>query len=85
MATLAISSRFRDRMLNIPDRVAAMLAAETDATRCYEILDTEIGEALTRSAKVIGSAATTARTRWDPFPNDLAVGATHHRCTCLRG
>jgi hypothetical protein len=33
-------------MLNIPDRVAAMLAAETDARR-YEILDTEIREALT--------------------------------------
>jgi hypothetical protein len=38
--------RFRDHMLNIPDRVAAMLAAETDATRCYDILQVEIRKAL---------------------------------------
>ena len=40
----------RDRMLNIPDRLAAMLAAETDEARCYEILENEIREALTALA-----------------------------------
>ncbi len=38
--------QFRDAMLNIPDRLAAMLAAETEAARCYEILATEIRKAL---------------------------------------
>jgi hypothetical protein len=38
--------RFRDHMLNIPDRVAAMLAAETEPAKCYEILQTEIRKAL---------------------------------------
>ena len=37
---------FRDGMLNIPDRVAAMLAAESDATRAHDILATEIRKAL---------------------------------------
>ena len=37
---------FRDGMLNIPDRIAAMLAAETEAAKCYEILATEIRKAL---------------------------------------
>ena len=30
--------QFRDAMLNIPDRLAAMLAAEPDTAKCYEIL-----------------------------------------------
>ena len=38
--------QFRDAMLNIPDRLAAMLAAEPDAAKCYEILTTEIRKAL---------------------------------------
>lgn len=42
--------QFRDGMLNIPDRVAAMLAAETDAAKCYEILSTEIRKALNEFA-----------------------------------
>jgi hypothetical protein len=46
MATFNMARIVRDRMLNIPDRVAAMMAAETDAARCYEILDSEIREAL---------------------------------------
>ncbi len=33
-------------MLNIPDRIAAMLAAETEAAKCYEILATEIRKVL---------------------------------------
>jgi len=37
---------FRDGMLNIPDRVAAVLAAESDPVRVHEILATEIRKAL---------------------------------------
>ena len=42
--------QFRDAMLNIPDRVAAMLAAETEEAKCYEILATEIRKALNEFA-----------------------------------
>jgi hypothetical protein len=38
---------FRDGMLNIPDRLAAVLAAETDPRRTHELLSTEIRKALT--------------------------------------
>ena len=38
--------QFRDRMLNIPDRVAAMIAAETDPAKVYEILASEVRAAL---------------------------------------
>jgi hypothetical protein len=41
---------FRDGMLNIPDRLAAQLAAETDAGRAHHILSTEIRRALTEFA-----------------------------------
>ena len=37
---------FRDAMLNIPDRIAAMLAAEPEEAKCYEILATEIRKSL---------------------------------------
>ncbi len=40
------SRTIRDRMLNIPERVAAMLAAESDTHRVHEILTTEIRKAL---------------------------------------
>jgi hypothetical protein len=36
----------RDNLLNIPDRVAAMLAAETSAARAHQILTEEIRKAL---------------------------------------
>jgi hypothetical protein len=36
----------RDNLLNIPDRVAGLLAAETDATRAHQILTDEIRKAL---------------------------------------
>jgi hypothetical protein len=36
----------RDNLLNIPDRVAAMLAAETDPVRTHQILTDEIRKAL---------------------------------------
>ena len=42
--------QFRDRMLNIPDRVAAMVAAETDAAKCYEVLAGEVRRALNEFA-----------------------------------
>ena len=46
--------QFRDAMLNIPDRVAAMLAAEPDPAKCYEILATEIRKALNEFAESNG-------------------------------
>jgi hypothetical protein len=36
----------RDNLLNIPDRVAAVLAAETDPVRAHQILTAEIRKAL---------------------------------------
>ncbi len=36
----------RDAMLNLPDRLAAMLAAETEPARCHEILADEIRKSL---------------------------------------
>jgi hypothetical protein len=45
-ATFDMFRQFRDRLLNICDRVAAMLAAETDAGRCHDILAAEIRVAL---------------------------------------
>ena len=46
--------QFRDHMLNIPDRVAAMVAAETDAAKCYAILANEIRRALNEFADSSG-------------------------------
>jgi hypothetical protein len=42
--------QFRDQMLNLPDRLAAMLAAETDPAKVYEILASEIRKALNEFA-----------------------------------
>lgn len=42
--------QFRDHMLNIPDRVAAVVAAETEAAKCYEVLATEVRRALNEFA-----------------------------------
>lgn len=38
--------QFRDQMLNIPDRVSAMLAAETESAKVHRMLGTEIRKAL---------------------------------------
>jgi len=46
--------QFRDHMLNIPDRVAAMVAAETDAAKCHAILANEIRRALNEFADSSG-------------------------------
>ncbi len=43
----------RDAMLNIPDRVAAMLAAETNEAKCHEMLSTEIRKALNEFADAL--------------------------------
>jgi hypothetical protein len=46
--------RYRDHMLNIPDRLAAILAAEAEAAKCYEILASEIRKALNEFADANG-------------------------------
>lgn len=46
--------QFRDHMLNIPDRVAAVVAAETEAAKCYEVLATEVRRALNDFADANG-------------------------------
>ncbi len=46
---------FRDGMLNIPDRLAAVLAAETDPRRVHELLATEIRKALTEFSNANGA------------------------------
>ncbi len=46
--------QFRDNLLNLPDRLAAMLAAETEAARVYEILAGEIRKALNAFADANG-------------------------------
>jgi hypothetical protein len=41
----------RDAFLNIPDRIASLLANETDATRCHAIITQEIETVLNKLAK----------------------------------
>ncbi len=36
----------RDNLLNIPGRLAAVVAAETDERKCFELIDSEIKAAL---------------------------------------
>ena len=45
-AAFAISRGVRDAMMNIPDRISEILAAEADSTRVREILNTEIHQTL---------------------------------------
>ncbi len=42
--------QYRDHILSIPDRIAAMLAAESDEAKCYQILSGEIRKALNEFA-----------------------------------
>ena len=44
----------RDNLLNIPDRLAATLAAETDVDRVHHMLSTEIRKALEELAGANG-------------------------------
>ncbi len=46
--------QFRDRMLNIPDRLAAEAAAESDASRVHALITDEIRKALLESADANG-------------------------------
>ena len=46
---------FRDGMLNIPNRLAAVLAAETDPRQVHELLSTEIRKALTEFSDADGA------------------------------
>lgn len=46
--------QFRDHMLNIPDRVSAMVAAESESSKCHQILTTEIRKALNDFADANG-------------------------------
>ena len=46
---------FRDGMLNIPDRLAAVLAAESDPRQVHELLSTEIRKALTEFSDANGA------------------------------
>ena len=54
VAAFNLFRRYRDHMLNIPDRLAAILAAEVDAAKCYEILTSEIRKALNEFADANG-------------------------------
>jgi hypothetical protein len=51
VATFNSFRQIRDRMLGIPDRVAGMVAAETDPRKCYTILVDEIRTALQQFAE----------------------------------
>jgi hypothetical protein len=53
IATFNHFRQYRDGMLNIPDRIAAMLAAESESAKCYEILATEIRPRIRRSTMEI--------------------------------
>lgn len=46
VAAFMTARTVRDNLLNIPDRLAAMLAAESDASRVHETLSEEIRKAL---------------------------------------
>lgn len=46
VAAFTNSRTIRDNLLNIPDRIAALLAAENDAVRTHRILTDEIRKAL---------------------------------------
>jgi len=54
VAAFNLFRRYRDHMLNIPDRLAAILAAEVDAAKCYEILTSEIRKDLNEFADANG-------------------------------
>lgn len=54
VAAFNLGRQARDAMLNIPGRLAAQLAAETDEAKCYEFLDNEIRKALNGFAESIG-------------------------------
>jgi hypothetical protein len=54
IAAFNVFRRYRDHLLNIPDRLAALLAAESESARCHEILAGEIRKALNEFADTNG-------------------------------
>lgn len=59
----------RDGLLNIPDRIAAQVASETDPGRVYRLLEGEIRNALVGLAELLDE---------DPADDDDAPGAAVH-------
>lgn len=53
----AIQRALRDRLAGIPDRIAPMLAAEADVTRCHAIVAAELRAALGEVAGSLAEAA----------------------------
>jgi phage terminase Nu1 subunit (DNA packaging protein) len=58
----------RDGLLNIPDRIAAQVASETDPGRVYRLLEGEIRNALTGLAELLDE---------DPVDDDSPGTAVH--------
>ena len=54
VAAFNLFRRYRDHMLNMPDRLAAILAAESESAKCYEVLAIEIRKALNEFADANG-------------------------------
>lgn len=54
VAAFNLFRRYRDHMLNLPDRLAAILAAESESAKCYEVLAVEIRKALNEFADANG-------------------------------
>lgn len=53
----AVQRALRDRLAGIPDRIAPMLAAEADVTRCHAIVAAELRAALGEVAGSLAEAA----------------------------
>lgn len=53
----AVNRSLRDRLAGIPDRIAPMLASETDVTRCHAIVAAELRAALGEVAGSLAEAA----------------------------
>ena len=50
VAAFNLFRQFRDHLLNLPDRLAAILAAESEAAKVYQILSEEIRKSLNEFA-----------------------------------
>ena len=55
--TFAVQRALRDRLTGIPDRIAPVLAAETDVAKCHEIVASEIRAALREVVQALAEAA----------------------------
>lgn len=54
-STFNLARTTRDRLLGIPDRIAALLASESNPAKCHEILTGEIRAAIEAIAKAAAS------------------------------